>query len=133
MIWLPDGNVLIALTAADLVDHDRAHRWFGARGRKFATCPITQGTLLRFYMRFSRDKSAESAWRLLDAVTASERHQFWSDDFDYGTVAHARLLGHAQVTDAYLAELARRNKGRVATMDRGSAELHGDVAELLPG
>jgi hypothetical protein len=40
-------------------------------------------------------------------------------------------MGHRQVTDAYLAALARRRQGRLATLDKGLAALHPDVAELL--
>jgi len=42
------------------------------------------------------------------------------------------VLGHRQVTDAYLAGLARKQKGRLATLDEGLAALHEDVAELIP-
>jgi uncharacterized protein len=37
----------------------------------------------------------------------------------------------AQVTDAYLAQLARTHNGRLATFDQGLAQLHSDVAELV--
>ena len=42
-------------------------------------------------------------------------------------VPHGHLQGNAQVTDAWLAELARQRKGRLATLDSGLAALHGDV------
>jgi uncharacterized protein len=42
------------------------------------------------------------------------------------------VIGHRQVTDAYLAELARRREARLATFDKGLAALHADVAELVP-
>jgi predicted nucleic acid-binding protein len=42
------------------------------------------------------------------------------------------LQGSNQVTDAWLAELARRRKGRLATLDSALAALHSDVAFLLP-
>ena len=42
------------------------------------------------------------------------------------------VIGHRQVTDAYLAELARSNHGRLATFDEGFVALHGDVADLIP-
>jgi predicted nucleic acid-binding protein len=31
----------------------------------------------------------------------------------------AALIGHRQITDAYLVALAIRNKGKLATLDRG--------------
>jgi len=42
------------------------------------------------------------------------------------------VIGHRQVTDGYLAELARFNRGRLATFDRGLAALHPDIAYLVP-
>jgi uncharacterized protein len=42
------------------------------------------------------------------------------------------VVGHRQVADAYLAQLARQHEGRLATLDQGVAELHDDVADLMP-
>jgi len=42
------------------------------------------------------------------------------------------VLGHRQVTDAYLAGLARAHRGRLPTMDRGLVAVHPDVADLVP-
>ena len=55
------------------------------------------------------------------------------DPLDYLEVPHRNLQGHKQVTDAWLAELARRRGGCVATLDSGFATSHdADVAVLLP-
>jgi predicted nucleic acid-binding protein len=35
------------------------------------------------------------------------------------------------VTDAYLAAIARRHGFKLATLDRGLAQVHADVAELV--
>ena len=42
------------------------------------------------------------------------------------------IIGHRQVTDASLAHLARSYSSRVATFDQALAELHADVADLIP-
>lgn len=42
------------------------------------------------------------------------------------------MQSHRQVTDAYLAALARTHGGRLLTFDRGLAAAHADVAELIP-
>ncbi|PKM02397.1 MAG: hypothetical protein CVV17_05770, partial [Gammaproteobacteria bacterium HGW-Gammaproteobacteria-7] len=60
------------------------------------------------------------------------RHRFWADAIDYSAVSWSGLLGHRQVTDAYLAALARHQRGRLATLDRGLATLHGDVVVSNP-
>jgi toxin-antitoxin system PIN domain toxin len=129
--WLLDANVLIALTTRSHVDHERAHAWFRSHENAFATCPITQGALIRFCMRFGTDKSAAAAWRVLASLVASDRHRFIGDDIAYGDVATTGLIGHSQVTDAYLAALARHHGLRLATLDRGMAQLHADIAELI--
>ena len=132
MTWLLDGNVLVAFVIDSHVHHDRVHRWFaGLKDDRFATCCLTQGTLLRIHMRSAADRSAAAAWRALRAVAAHPRHDWWDDALDFLEVPHRHLQGSAQVTDAWLAELARRRGGRLATLDSGLSTLHGDVAVLL--
>lgn len=133
MTWLLDGNVLVALVIDSHIHHDRAHRWFGALGReRFATCILTQGTLLRVHMQSAVDPSAAAAWRALRGVARHPKHEWWDDVLDFLEVPHRHLQGSSQVTDAWLAELARRREGRLATFDSGLAALHSDVAVLLP-
>lgn len=43
-----------------------------------------------------------------------------------------RLTGHRQVTDAWLAELARRKGGKLATLDAFLAALWPDATCLIP-
>jgi predicted nucleic acid-binding protein len=49
-----------------------------------------------------------------------------------GFVVEIFIIGHRQVTDAYLAQLARAHGFRLATFDQAIAKLHHDVAELVP-
>lgn len=120
---LLDSNVLIALVDADHLLHDRATRWFDA-GMDFATCPITEGALIRVFMRKAPALPITAAQRLLAAFHAHPRHVFWPDNLSYVDLPETRLRGHKQVTDAYLAELARRNGALLATMDKALAALH---------
>ena len=98
----------------------------------FATCAVTEGTLLRLHMRFAVDGSAAAAWTTLGAIHTMAGHKFWDEGFSYRDVPHAQLDGPAQVTDAWLAELARRRGGKLATMDSALATVHPDVAVLVP-
>jgi toxin-antitoxin system PIN domain toxin len=133
MTWLLDGNVLVALRIDSHVHHDRVHRWFGRLKRdRFATCVLTQGTLLRVHMKTAADRSAAAAWQALREVAAHPKHEWWGHPLSFLTVPHRHLQGGAQVTDAWLAELARQRTGRLATLDSGLATLHDDVAVLLP-
>ncbi len=127
---LLDSNVLIAITLTHHQHHEAAVHWVGALSDRFATCPITQGSLVREVVRSGNGFT--TAWALLGGISRDPRHDFWVDDISYLDVAEAGLVGHRQVTDAYLAQLARSRDGRIATFDRGLTAQHPDVAELVP-
>jgi uncharacterized protein len=132
MTWLLDGNVLVALVLDGHVHHPQVLRWFESqRERRFATCVVTQGTLLRIHMSFAPDRGAAAAWATLKAIEDHPRHEYWDDAFAYTTVPHRHLQGAKQVTDAWLAELARRRRSKLVTLDRSLAILHADVAESV--
>lgn len=128
--FLADGNVLIALTVIDHIHHDVAVGWFEADEPDLATCPITEGTLLRFLLREGRP--AIDAMAVLDALRSRDWHAFWPDVIRYESAQLIGVIGHRQVTDAYLVALARHHGGRVATLDKGLAALHGEDVHLLP-
>lgn len=126
---LADGNLLVAMVVQDHVHHAAAMSWFEETLPDLATCPITEGTLLRFLVRSGL--TAADAAGVLDALRAQPWHRFWPDAVPYNANALAGVIGHRQITDAYLAELARYHRGKLATLDRGLAALHRDVVELL--
>ena len=130
MTTLLDPNVLIALLVADHVHHEAAEEWFTKTRSDFATCPITEGSLIRLLVR--EGQSAESARSLLAAVADDSRHQFWPDDVSYRDVPLTGVIGHRQVTDSYLAHLARAHGGTLASFDQGLASLHRDVVDVVP-
>jgi len=127
---LLDANVLIALLVDDHVHHVAAENWFSALSGGFATCPITQGSLMRLLIR--EGQSAAAAREVLDGTAADPRHEFWPDEIPYTDVPTQGIIGHRQLTDAYLAQLARARSSRLATFDHAMANLHNDVAELVP-
>ncbi|MEX2659437.1 MAG: TA system VapC family ribonuclease toxin [Acidimicrobiales bacterium] len=126
---LLDANVLIALVVAEHVHHEPARRWLSSGRRRFATCPVTQGSLVRFLVREGAAGSEASA--VVSTIRRHRRHRFWTDDVGYDEVDLAPVAGHRQVTDAYLAGLARIRGGRLATFDAGLAAVHPDVAVLV--
>jgi uncharacterized protein len=127
---LLDANVLIALAISGHIHHDAAHNWFAENEARFATCPITQGSLVRFIIR--EGQPADIAKQVIAALVNKPRHDFWPDTLCFAEVPLKGLVGHRQVTDAYLAQLARTHNGKLATFDEGLAQLHSDVAELVP-
>ncbi len=132
MTWLLDGNVLAAVSMSGHPHHQKAAAWLHAISGRFATCSVTQGTLLRLHMCLAADHSAAAAWKALAGVEAHPLHDYWDDDLPYREVDTAGLRGHRQVTDAWLAELARRHGAKLATLDQGMATAQSDVAVLIP-
>jgi len=126
-VHLLDGNVLVALVSSTHIHHQAAQKWFAASDEPFATCPITQGTLLRLLMQLG-ELTSDTASAVLAGVTAHARHRFWPDSLGYADISWRGVLGHRQVTDAYLAGLARHHGGRLVSFDAGLVALHTDVA-----
>ena len=64
------------------------------------------------------------------------RHVFWGDDFsvtDEDAIRSERIGGPKQITDLYLAAMARRRGGRLVTFDAGVAwqAVQGGSKELI--
>ena len=132
-VYLLDSNVLIALATPEHSQNQRAAAWY-RKGHRFATCPITQGALVRFHLRAGVDATAESAKLLLESISSLPRYQFWPDDASYLDMPITGIIGHRQVTDAYLALLARKHGGSLATLDRALSAVHAAailIEELL--
>lgn len=127
--FLADGNVLVALTVVDHIHHRAALDWFEAAEPELATCPITEGTLLRFLIR--EGQTAAAAMALLEVLQKQDWHCFWPDSIPYQARQLRGVIGHRQVTDAYLVALADHNDCQVATLDKGLAALHGERVHLL--
>lgn len=129
-VTLLDGNVLVALSIADHVHHQAAINWFASSTERFATCPITQGTLLRLLVR--EGLPSIDALEVLDKLTCHDRHEFWPADRPFVKRTLKGVIGHRQITDAYLADMARSHKELVATFDAGLVATHKDVGCLIP-
>ena len=129
MTVLLDANMLIALLVEDHVHHDAAENSFAGISGSFATSPITQGSLMRLLIREGRP--GQPGPRVLDGTGADPRHEFWPDDVPSSDVPTEGIVGQRPVTDAYLAQLARARRYRLARFDQAMAKLHHDVAELV--
>ncbi len=126
---LLDANLLVALIVGDHVHHVLAEEWFARDGGRFATCPTTQATLVRFLVRSGASPS--DAVAVLRGVTSNDRHEFWPDDIGFEAIFLGGIIGHRQVADAYLASLARAHDARLVTLDRALAAIHPDVVDLI--
>jgi toxin-antitoxin system PIN domain toxin len=132
MSWLLDGNVIVALLIDTHPHHQRARTWFSAVTEPVVTCSVTEGTFLRLHMLLAADSSAAAAWKSLVSFQSNPDHLFIDDGFSYATVSEKGLLGHKQVTDAWLAQFSRRHGLKLATLDAGLVTVHADVAVLVP-
>ena len=128
--YLLDTNVLIALFWPSHVQHTVAARWFARhRARGWASCPLTESGFVRVVSNpaFSRDAvTPREAADVLAANTAANDHLFWPDGLTFAVAsafAGSRLVGHQQVTDAYLLGLALDRGGVLATLDERIAGL----------
>ncbi|MBS1849258.1 MAG: PIN domain-containing protein [Actinobacteria bacterium] len=126
--YLADSSVLIALSIGDHLHHRTALDWFETDDPSVATCPITQGALLRFLLRDGR--SAGEALHHLELLVANPWHVFWPDDIAFSGDILDGVIGYRQVTDAYLVALAAHHRGRLVTLDRGLKALHPEVILL---
>lgn len=125
-VWLFDANLLIALTHASHVHHGEAHAWLALIGkRRWATCALTQ---LAFVRLTSNPRVVDGiitpaqAMQALAAMTAQAQHEYWADapePLQVAALSSAALVGHRQVTDAYLLGLAAQRGQCLATLDRG--------------
>jgi uncharacterized protein len=133
---LLDTNLLIALAWPQHIHHAPAHVWFGATGRKaWATCPVTQLGFIRISSNIKIIPAAvtpREATAMLERILVLPGHEFWAAELAptaATTFSSLSLVGHRQVTDAYLLALAQHRDGKLATFDRGIPDLFSKAAD----
>jgi toxin-antitoxin system PIN domain toxin len=121
---LLDINVLIALLDADHLMHAAARRWLGRElDAGWASCPVTQNGVLRILSQPAYPNHrpvAEVAEGLAEACRHPS-HRFWTGGVSLigsAGVNWRQLLGHRQVTDAYLLAVAVAEGGRFVSFDQ---------------
>lgn len=122
-ISLLDVNVLIALCDGRHEHHLSAAQWFvqhAAAG--WASCPLTQNGAIRIMSTpaYPGARPVSQVLQQVHTLCASAHHRFWPDAVSLvqdGTLNPAHLLGHRQLTDAYLLALAVHFKGQLVTLD----------------
>jgi len=73
--------MLLPPGAKDPAPANSPEAWFVASGTGFATCPVTQGSLMRLLIRDGQ--AAESARSVLQEITSDPRHEFWPENASY--------------------------------------------------
>lgn len=130
-IHLVDATVLIALLVPDHQHHSAAESWMDGLedADLIASDPAVEGALTRYAVRIGH--SAAQVQRTLRRVHEIARWRFWPDDLPYADSDLSTVRGHRQVTDSYLASLARHHGGRLVTFDRALAARFPDVVDLI--
>jgi toxin-antitoxin system PIN domain toxin len=128
-------NVLLALAWPNHQHHSEAHQWFGNHSRHgWASCAFTQISFIRLSANPAYTPTAvspEEAAALLEELLRHKHHRFWPSPPAAHPKIYARALGHQQITDAYLANVARHQKGRFITFDSRSLPHAPDVVEVI--
>ena len=112
MTALLDANVLIALVVTEHVHHDAAAEWLSTFDAGFATCPITQGSLVRFLVRTGQ--SAAATRDVVGAIEDANRHEFWPDSISFADVEVGGVVGAmGRIVAAVFASMAEPEWSRL--------------------
>jgi hypothetical protein len=122
--YLLDVNVWIALLDEAHVHHATALAFFEQTNLKIATCPLVENGVIRVlnlpgYSKFG-PVGFEAVGNKLRDICGDLDHHFWPDSLSLrtnGLVDWSRVLGHNQITDAYLLALAKSHQGCLVTLD----------------
>lgn len=135
-LHLLDVNALIALGWDAHSHHDTMVAWFRQQARHgWATCAITQAGFIRVLSQPALGAAASTIAELSDNLArnlAQRTHRLLALDFDFAAVlacCTGGVVGHRQITDAYLLTTAIRADARLLTFDRGIAQLLATDAE----
>ena len=133
-ISLLDTNLLLALAWPNHQFHAQAHQWFASNAKRgWATCAFTQLGFIRLSSNpaySSEAVSPQDAAALLRQWTKHKAHYFCNSPAADSPTIYSRALGHQQVNDAWLVEVARKNKGKLVTLDTRLA-AHASEKDLV--
>ncbi len=135
-VHLLDVNALIALGWDAHKHHDTMVDWFKREAKGgWATCALTQAGFVRVLSQPFVSKLAFSIpeWsQSLAQVLSHPAHRLLPLDFAFADVTACctgGVVGHRQITDAYLLTAAMRAGMKVLTFDRGLGTLLATPAE----
>jgi toxin-antitoxin system PIN domain toxin len=126
---LLDVNILNALTEQDHASYRTAWNWFDTLGLKWGLCAFSEAGYLRITSnpRVGGYSIAE-ATQVLFVLTSRPGYRYWPVTASWTSLVEPfreRVLGHHQVTDAFLLGLAIREKGVLVTLDKAFKYLAG--------
>jgi toxin-antitoxin system PIN domain toxin len=136
--YLPDVNVLMALSNEDHAQFLPANKWFQKiePDARFVLCPLTEAGFVRLSAApHVGGRDFNDAVSLLREMKTIPNYDYWPIHEPWLEVVQplaSRLHGYKQVTDAYLLGLAIRQGGVLVTLDAHIAPLAGpELAEHI--
>ncbi len=114
MSFLLDVSFLIACGWQSHGRHAEARKWLESQS-SFVTCPLSQLGFLRVSLSPAFRASWEDAKAVLDEILQLPGARFIAADLESKKLPS--LLSGQDVTDAYLVELSRAHRLRLATLD----------------
>ncbi len=129
--YLLDVNAILALGWVKHEHHDTVYNWMQVYGHLgWATCALTQAGFVRLSTQVQvisgKKQTHEEAATVLESFLKTANHHFLPLDFDHCAVAAAcsgGIVGHRQITDAYLLTLAIHKGCKLLTFDQGIQAL----------
>jgi len=129
---LLDLNVLIALTEPGHTHHLQAQQWFDfLRLGQWGICPLTEAGFIRVTANPRFHPGPHTVAEAIAILQALKKHP----DFRYWAIAKSwvdltarfakQIVGHQQVTDAYLLGLAADEDDVLITFDKGMRQMAG--------
>lgn len=130
-VALLDANLVIAFLDRTHLHNRAAEMWFESWPLRIATCPISQGGFVRHFFRTAPNPNVTDAQAILSTLTSHPRHTFLPDDIPYHAIPTTGIIGHRQITDAYLVALAKHHHATLATFDRALAALYPETVTFV--
>ena len=138
-LLLLDVNALLALGWPNHQFHDSIVARLEKRPHaRWASCALTQLGFVRLSCNraaVGMEKTAVQASELLSEWVRDPKHVFLERMPAVSKGSFGRILGHQQVTDAYLVALAQHHKATLLTFDRRLTAVTAakGLVETLPG
>ena len=129
--YLPDVNVLIALSDQDHAQFLAANRWFEKiePEARFVMCPLTEAGFVRLSAApHVGRREFSDAVALLREMKTILNYDYWPIQESWLEAVQpivSRLHGYKQVTDAYLLGVAIKQGGILVTLDTHIAAMAG--------
>ncbi|WP_256841523.1 TA system VapC family ribonuclease toxin [Ornithinimicrobium cryptoxanthini] len=123
-VTLFDVNALVAVALTTHQHHHAAHRHLRALDGTWATASLTEAGLFRLLLNplvTGSQRLAADVGAVLQGMRGDPRWTFLEDATSLADpiVDTTVLMGHRQVTDLHLVNLAARHGGVLATFDAG--------------